>query len=98
MTEETKRSLQHFADRTNALSLVLFTAREEIKSLKNMVAFDVDIIEKLASERLALIERAEKLEAELQALKPVQELPAAADVNAEINSLLFHFQMYPAKE
>lgn len=87
--------VQFWVEKSNELSLGLFAARQEINNLRRMVSIDFEAIEKLVADKLVLIERVGKLEAELQALRPVQELPIDSSLNNAITDLILATKLYP---
>jgi hypothetical protein len=89
--------VQFWVEKSNELSLGLFAARQEINNLRRMVAIDFEAIEKLIAEKRILIERVGKLEAKLQVLRPVQEIPATTDINDQITDLLLSTNLYPGR-
>jgi hypothetical protein len=69
--------------------------RQEITNLRKMVAIDFEVIEQAVNDKLILKARVNELEAELRALKPVQEMPATTDINDQITDLLLSTNLYP---
>ena len=95
MIDELKRHLQYFAEKTNNLSISLFSARQEIANLRRMCAFDIDIIEKLVAEKNALSDKVCRLKAELDTLRPRQDIPTTATISGEITDLILSANLYP---